>query len=336
VTTAYASPYTSVEMRALVTALTPIAHFGESLGNNYSAFRTETFVQPDGSEATVPTISGNAIRGIWRRAAIRFALNVLSQARGHDIELLPPVFHLLFSGGSLTSSKERGVDLDKERELRRLFPVLSVFGGAVGKRIMNGKLDCGRIVPLCRETRHVLPAEFRDDPHALTRSARHLLEDHQYTRQDASRTLDGEIFLTQAARELLQAPKGKTKALPDGKEITEAAKPGEAQQMIYRCEVMKAGQRLAHRLVLNHVTDLERAAFVSGIYHWLQEPRVGGKAGIDLGLVEYDVQGLHLRSPLAALPESGEIALRPGDAYVDYLRRNADEIVARMAALGAS
>lgn len=311
-------------IRALVRALTPIAHFGESTGTNAAMWRTENFFH-NGVRSRVPVFSGNAIRGVWRRSAMRYALQTIAEARGQSPTVLLPVFHFLFSGGSLTKDTKRGVDMDMERELRDLFPAVSLFGGALGRRILPGKLHCGRLVPICAETSATLAQVHRDRPMAQV-VARQLYDDAQYTRMDPTRSPDADLFLADLT--LAAQPHTLLTSMPDGKEVTKAAPAGESQQMIYRLEVLASGVEFSHECSLIGVSDLEYEAFVSALLTWMQEPRIGGKGNIGYGLVEYQPDGWHVSSPLDR--GTSEVGLRFGEAYTQHLQQHADTIVARL------
>jgi hypothetical protein len=101
----------------VMTALTSISHIGESYGIN-ARLRREKIVQPDGAVEEVPIISGNAIRGILRDRGMVHMLRTLGygieedgQSRGLSLE----AFYFLLSGGALTKTAGRGIDVDEAR-----------------------------------------------------------------------------------------------------------------------------------------------------------------------------------------------------------------------------
>jgi len=150
-----------------MTALSSISHNGgQSFGIN-SKLRREKFVQMDGSVEEIPVISGNGLRGLLRDRGMLHMCRALgygvNDETGEVRGLSLAAFYFLFSGGALTSTGSRGIDIDEARKVRALIPLVGVFGGAMGNSIMPGKLKCGKAIPICAETIHLLPESFRGD-----------------------------------------------------------------------------------------------------------------------------------------------------------------------------
>ena len=271
-----------------LTALAPIAHFGESTGGIEQNLRRVGILLPTGRSLRVPQISGNAWRGQIRDAGMLAMLNTLEVYIDSDIRLSKAVFYLLFSGGALTKESGRGVDMDLVRQLRELIPLLSVLGGAVGRQILAGKVSFSEIMPVCRETAHLLPEELRTHPMA-DKSISDMLDVLHFTRMDDAKreTLAG-AYLSLPDQILLEAPKVKKIAKKGGAEgETEeiAAASGTAQQMRYGFEVFIPGTVFSASINLMHATRLEYEALLMGLAAWSQKPVLGGKSGIGLGTV---------------------------------------------------
>ena len=151
-------------LKGTVTALSSISHNGgESFGID-SLLRREKFVQPDGSVEEVPVISGNGVRGSLRDRGMLHMCRLLGYGTDEQVGrirgLTIGAFHFLFSGGSLSADGGKTINIERARELRGLIPLVSIFGGAMGNQIMPGKLDMGKMIPICAETAHLLPEQF--------------------------------------------------------------------------------------------------------------------------------------------------------------------------------
>lgn len=184
-----------------LTLLTSLSHIGETFGIN-ARLRREKIVQPDGTIEDVPIISGNSIRGILRDRGMLHMLKSLGygiDTTTGEVKGIPlSAFYLLFSGGTLKSGKsDGGIDIDKAREWRNLIPLLSVFGGAVLGQIMPGKLRCGKAIPICHETAHLIPNRFLQpyvpedlrgkgsiSPNDVNLSIWDVVQEEAYTRRD--------------------------------------------------------------------------------------------------------------------------------------------------------
>ena len=135
-----------------LTALAPIAHREETAGTTVM-LRREKIFQPDGRVEQVPTISGNSLRGMLRRIGEELLRDVLD----YEGKLTLPAAHALRNGGALGRTSKEGVTGGQLRALCALVPQIAVFGCAAGSRTIEGKLQVGKVRPVCQETAHVLP-----------------------------------------------------------------------------------------------------------------------------------------------------------------------------------
>jgi len=166
----------------VLTALTSITHNGGESYGTEAKIRREKVMQPDYSIEEVPLVSGNSIRGRLRDVGMMH----LCQQLGYGLDgsgLSVPAFHFLFSGGSLTSAGGKSISIEEARRLKELIPLVGVFGGSMGNQIMPGVLKCGKIVPICRETRTLLPAQYA----AVEVSCWDFTQREMYTRKDDSK-----------------------------------------------------------------------------------------------------------------------------------------------------
>lgn len=104
--------------------------------------QSNTFVK---SYDQVPYISGNSIRGLNRRLAMKDFCNRV----GID-KLDKDVYHQLFTGGNITESTGFE-DIVKRQELIAMCPMLGLFGSAIGNMTIQGSLKVGAARLKCQE-----------------------------------------------------------------------------------------------------------------------------------------------------------------------------------------
>lgn len=134
-------------------ANSPIAHgeFTDGVGTgNVTEFRKVPIVH-NGKLIYVPTISGNAIRGVIRRNLTRefFEINKLEEQlekKEHD-----KLYAILGNGGALSTIIDTSYKGSYVRELRKKLPILSVLGGACYKYMIPGMCNVGFFKLKCSE-----------------------------------------------------------------------------------------------------------------------------------------------------------------------------------------
>lgn len=270
-------------IEGVAVALASISHGGDTAGT-VAGLRRERYVQPDGTVAEVPTVSGNALRGILRDHSARLTW----QALGEPVLSLP-VFHALWSGGSLAKAGSgRVMSSQQLATLRRLVPHVSLFGAAGGGRIIEGKLAVGKLVPVVTETAHLMP----DD--VLTGGERSIwehLQIEEYSRQDDAKrpALAAVLGGDTAAAELEGPPLALD--IPEPEPTGDAA-AGPAQQMRYGVETIAAGTRLHWWMALRGVTDLEVATLRRALAEWSADgAHIGGRSATGHGRLRLDATG---------------------------------------------
>lgn len=132
------------------TAGSSIAHGGDTLGT-VQYLRRERVLTSSGVQR-IPVISGNALRGVLRGVSAALTWDDLGRP---DLPL--HVAHFLWSGGALVKAKGERLSGAPLAALRAALPHVEVFGGATSGRILDGALAVGKVVPLCRQTRDLLP-----------------------------------------------------------------------------------------------------------------------------------------------------------------------------------
>lgn len=306
-----------------MTALTSVSHIGESHGVN-ALLRREKVVQVDGSSEEVPIISGNSIRGILRDRGMLHMLRQLgygiNDETGAVTGLSLAAFYFLFSGGALTKDGPNGLDVDEARKWRKLIPLVSVFGGAMGNQIMPGKVRIGKAIPICAETAHLLPARFVE---IAPNSIWDMVQREPYTRRDDEKNDNLREIIAPKVRALLEASaadkRAKTRQGED--EVAE----GQKQQMRYYIETFAAGTRFFWEVALDDVTAVEFDAFCITLAEFSRLPYLGGKSNVGHGKVSIQFDNWMMIDPRAT-PTGKAVASTLGTHYMDHLASHGEEI----------
>jgi len=313
------------------TLTSSLIHGGDETLGTTKLFRTKGMVV-EGRKVQIPVVSGNAIRGIWRRHSARAFLDAYLAAGGTPLSL--SAFYYLTSGGSLKKGAETtSLDLGAERALRELVPFIGLFGGAGLGKIQAGKLWVDEAVPVCRETlpllRRLWPAAEEADTAAM--SVRELTEIHGYSRQDDAKDERWHGYLNTAGRQDATALVRRTQ------EDVSAPSAGAPQQMRYENMELVAGTVLLHRWGFRwSPMHTELASFAAGLLRWAADPRVGGRSAVGHGSLLLDYHGV--RADVRLLTD-GEGALatlaaqRPEDVLREHVAARRDDITRTLAAL---
>lgn len=317
----------------VMTALDPLCHF-EGASGNTQLLRRQSIVTPDGETARVPYISGNSLKHKLRDACARFAIEAMGVEQG---TMSKAVVDLLFSGGALTKSGSR-VDLRQARDLGELFPVLSLCGYSAGNTMRQSKVRVDNLHLVCAENAWRAPAGLRELPLARKRAALYSGEEFG-TRHEATRQSGPWGLLTDGEKTRLTDEVSDKAAGKEGKLDT--------TQMIYDYQTIKPGSVLWGAMYLLDASDLEVAAFASGLSHMSEGQtdeslimRVGAKGAVGHGRVAVRLHGqIRQKVHAPAWAEDGQIVPRitPSEAphlddYVSHLQTNRVEILAALEA----
>lgn len=167
----------------LTYTLTAPLHHGAGSSGNTAILRTHEVIQPDGSTAAVPFVSGNSIRHALRAALAWRLADLLSIPDG---SLSKGVVDLLWSGGAVTTTGAR-TNLAVIREVERLVPSLSLLGFAAQSDIHAGVLRASDAILVCSENVFRLPEQARALPHAQKRAGAYRTSEFG-TRHDVATT----------------------------------------------------------------------------------------------------------------------------------------------------
>jgi len=315
-----------------VTALSSISHNGgESFGID-SLLRREKFVQPDGSVQEVPVVSGNSMRGVLRDRGMLHMCRELgygSEEEGAVRGLPIGAFHFLFSGGSLGQDGGKTINIESARKLRSMIPLVSIFGGAMGNNILPGKLDMGKLIPICAETAHLLPAEFL--PSARPASIWEYTQREMYTRKDDERNEHLRGVIESRTRNLIEAARLEKSARVARSEPVEDS--GQRQQMMYYVETLASGTPFYWAICLRDVSDMEFEAFLTALAEFSKRPVIGGKANVGHGHVAIEFGSWYSLDSRIADAGGQAIASPAGEVYRSHLAARRAEIRAVLEAM---
>lgn len=248
-------------LEGLVRAKTQIAHNGGEINGNVAAFRRFKVVQPNGKVVEVPHISGNSVRGKLRDVAAKQMLDLLGDENS-PLKVDLKVFQLLFSGGSLGAGTNAD-DIEKYRQMRENLIHVSLFGGAWGNAILSGKMKVNPLVPIAKETAHIIPEKWHGENELP--SIFNYLQLEMFTRKENSNDVEFQPYIERD---------------DETKFVT--------SQMIYHIETLSTGTPFYWKVVLEDVTPEEFDFFLSTVQKFKEIPVVGGKSGTGFGQIEFE------------------------------------------------
>lgn len=301
-------------LEGVVTALSSITHNGGERNGTVTQLRREKFVQPTGKVVKIPVISGNAIRGILRdRGMFNMLINLgygVDQDTGEVKGLPLTAFYFLFSGGSLVSTGADGIDIGKFRDMRQTIPLIGLFGGAAGNVIMPGKIKIGKLIPIAKETAHLIPERFIPE---VTDTIWEYCQTEMYTRRDDEKN--------DRVRHLIAR-----KQITGGDPGLKPEKKGTPQQMMYNIETLAAGTKFYWKIVLEDVSDVEFEAFLATLLEFSKAPNIGGKGGTGHGEISIKLdKWIEIDSRVNL--HGTELDVKLGTKYKEHLEKNKNGIM---------
>lgn len=273
--------------------LSPLSHIGESSGTE--SFLNTQRILVDKKIEEIFSYSGNAIRGQLRDCASRYFLNLLNEKVSLDL------FYLLFSGGSI--SGEQSLDVEKAKQLRKLIPIVSVFGGGIGNAILSGKMNVSDAYILCKECKQLLPESLKEQ---CSLSYKELTDERSFTRFDDIKNVKLQEYTE-----------------------TEESKKKEAVQMRYTVETIVPSSQFYSMILCEDMSDIELGCLLSAIYEFAKAPYLGGKKNIGFGRVSF-VCSLE-KEQLIKVNKDLTIELHPSadellKKYNQHIKENIEEI----------
>lgn len=125
--------------------LSSIIHTEDVSSNISNIYREKKLI--NNKIHNIPAIHGNSIRGILRRIAMNRLCELVNIKKKSISE---KKYHFLFNGGALDAGIGY-IELDKKQKLRKLLPILSIFGSAMSNDMLQGKMIITTALPQCKE-----------------------------------------------------------------------------------------------------------------------------------------------------------------------------------------
>jgi len=251
-------PFGLLKVEGILKAKSPIFHGGDEKTGSVVLLRRMKFIV-DGEPVEIPYISGNAVRGIWRRLVFKDMLEQI----GYEIDIQrregQKLYHSLFTGGVLETVDESSsgvIDIELKRRILELIPPARLLGFSFGNQMIEGKLKVSHLLPVCKELADYLPENIEP--------------------KNSFYEFIGHSFQTR---------KDDLRVERDVKE--------QAVQMLVEYEVFIPGTPFYHEIKLEDPTELDISCLARIIELWKEKPFIGGKSSIGFGEVEinYDFDG---------------------------------------------
>lgn len=272
-----------MKKRIMYKMISPISHIGETASTG-SYFQTVLT-----ASGRVPVITGNSIRGQLRDSMALHLLELL------DTKVSKDTFNILFSGGNINGAMKD--DVEKAKNIRAHFPLVSLMGGGLGDMIMAGKLISTFAYPVCKETFEITGIDSPLSWHSL-------IDEMEFTRTDDGKNDRLADYMTDAAEE--KSAKAST-------------------QMRYSVQYMAAGTEFVQDFrFLDGVTDLELGAFFAGLRKWFEVPTLGGMAAKGFGLFDAHMDDDSISVTNGEIKVSSETEKLISD-YEDFIRAQGAE-----------
>lgn len=274
-------------------------HHGGGTSGNVARIRRQITLTSDGRLVDVPYISGNSVRHHLRAALADHACRVLGVA---EHSLPKRVVDLLWSGGALTSPGNQ-IDLQAQREVDRLAPMVSLLGYSARSGIVAGPLRVDNIHVVCAENAWRLPPDLAGHPHAAMPRGRTVWVEfgirHDVAGGPASRWVKVDDLL---------------------------ARIDETTQMIYELQVIRPGTVLWGCLYLDVASRTQADALAVAIDEaWPEQPDgsrlaiLGGKGAVGFGRCSLQVDTSPLGDLAAARARHEDLLAGHRDAILSLL-----------------
>ena len=259
----------------------------------------------DGVRHETAYIPASSIRGRLRHTAVALVIDTLKQAGKPSLTLNDYLFNALggvFDRKDDEEDPTKGVDLTAMASVRETNPLISLFGAMTVK--LGGKLRTGMAVPRVPfEPEAINPGvrmnPFQRDPDLLQQFSAD--EQRQFLETNRQRVLGNQLKgeakqvdlkLRRMRREnaapeqVEQLDKQRTDALARAEAAFDAA-GGEVnlQQPLPGYEALPIGLEMTHRMTLVDPTPLELALFLATLERFAADPRLGGHASHESGLI---------------------------------------------------
>lgn len=240
---------------------------------------------------TIYAVSGNSIRHRIRELLTDYTLECL-EIPSESLE--PRVAHLLYSGGVQQGGVGQGADyeaIDERALLRKMMPIVDLFGGVFNGHFFEGALRVHFALPLVRNLSWLYP-------------------DVEWYFQEHDIPWDSLPTLEELNVQVINNPIGYTRSLPEqvadidwGKRRNRNANRNEGENTgnensngsgedrdneargIYTVDALPIGTLLAHRFTLLSLAENSKVCFDAGLELLFRTPYIGSQSGKGHGLV---------------------------------------------------
>lgn len=283
----------------VINADTKLSHNGGERYGNVALFRRARIVGSDGNTIEIPCISGNAIRGSMRDFCALEFMKALQRANGSETKVSADVFHLMFSGGALKEANSAG-DIDLAKKMRENLPVVSIFGGAYGNVIYPGKIQVGFMIPIVKQTLHLIP-EFAREAYGGNEppGVFDIIGLDMYTRKNDASDSSKSVYIDKEAGDV------------------------DSNQMIYHIDSIVAGTKFYWWLNAIDLID-EEEAILNFVVRNLPNIPIGGKRAVGYGRVSIQTLNASLMTS-RGLDHLEKFEFEGTDAF-DAIRNRSKEI----------
>src|SRR5699024_6136746 len=156
---------------------------------------------------------------------------------------------------------------ERQALLRDAIPMLGVFGLTAGGRVMSGRAQIDKAVPITTETQHLAPHYGVDLVGYTLHGSRSFVDREVYTR----------------VADVTEASPG-----PHIYEADQHDIPKGSGQMRWKQEVLPMGTRLFHSISVDEATNAEQSFMLELVARWSRRATIGGQSRIGLGRVQTD------------------------------------------------
>lgn len=314
----------------LLEAEQPISHLAETFGNT-GILATRKIRQQDGAIASVPEVSGDAMRHGLREAAAY----VLLRAAELEGQLSEAALRLLFAGGMVTGRGDGNtVRLGEYRRMVDLVPALALLGGCAENRTIPGRLCVDPATLVCAESTRFLPPWMAEDPRcaaAMAETYRASVEEVQRVRMDPSLDPGKRALLEPGALDGIERRlEASERASREGDAVAKDA--AKSSMMPRRYERLIEGSLFYWTVTADLHSALDVDTFYTMLLAFAGNIVVAGKRSTGHGRMRVVAARRTVLADPTALPapeEVGLVALRDagvGRVFLDHVRERAAKV----------
>lgn len=233
------------KIKIVYTMTAPVSHIGQvaSVGAYFNTLTT--------AYGEIPVITGNSVRGILRDFGAKKILDVYGEKVNKE------VFNVLFSGGNISGATKN--DVERARQVREHFPLISLLGGGLGTMMMSGNMLSGFLYPICTETEALTKKESKVSWHEL-------VDEIEFTRMDDTKDDTKEKYI---------------------EDVTTEKKAKASTQMRMSVQYMAAGSQFVQEIILlDSATEMEEAVLYSCLLEWFKVHTIGGMRAKGFGFFD--------------------------------------------------